>query len=587
MKINIFDNLEIKRYKSQILSTIQSSKYTLISGPTGCGKSTYIPYILNHYKTIIIEPRRIAVQNLYNTMKDYIDVGYRMRFSHKNINAKCLIMTDGYFINQFINKKVDCEILIMDEIHERSVRCDFIMGMIIHMYFFDAKVVFMSATINYKVINKYFGNVGIVKIKTKGYKQDIFYEDEPCSDYVFESYVKVKHILNLENEKRKMAREIDDIFGSHDKLDEHRDVLIFMPGEDDINDLYKLVRKLPQVRPYKIFSSLDDNEQSKIFEKSELMKVIISTNICETSLTIPGIRYVIDSGLMKEKYYNGINYFGIRAIGKDNANQRAGRCNRMCDGICYRLYTRETYDKMQYSVPEIVKADLTFVVLAMLALKIDIISFNFMTFPNKENVKCALKFLYNIHAIRIDSSIEITNYGKKVLENPFDVHLSHFFQICKKRRIEHVGAIIIAMVSQDNYNFIDRNKKAYRSDLEALSTTFIEYYNSTDRREFCKIRGMSSKPLERALFLYKKITKQIPVCDEHQLIDLEWAFCEAFKSNVAVRCEDGSYNMIGRDIQIFIHPSSQLFKTHAKKIVFLDVFATSKNYARIINKYTD
>ncbi|KAM0688077.1 hypothetical protein COBT_000675 [Conglomerata obtusa] len=697
--MHFLDNLHnIASQKDKILATLQSSRCTIIKGPTGCGKSTYIPYILSNESVILVEPRRIAVTSLYHTLKNKIEnLSYKMRFeSHtcnkikklqikctcrrknkekdkfkiinqikhanevndkqneknyeknysamdyfedreiKNENAdvinantmhfklevtgnsfenKCKfcvkrlnkkhvqIMTDGMFLNMLKHGEWP-KYIIIDEVHERSVRTDIILGLL--KKHSQSKIILMSATINTKILEKYF-DATVIEIPGQNFKAEIYYEN--VDDYVTASFFKVKEIIydnidkasndNINNNLKKNEDFIDEIFAEKNIANETKnyacgDILVFLPGEEDINELYKLVKKIPQAKPYKIYSSLSDKKQTQIFEKSKFIKVILSTNICETSITIPGIKYVIDCGLVKEKIYNGINFLGIRKIGKDNADQRKGRCNRTEDGICYRLYSKETYIKMKYSRPEIEKCDLVDVLLYLLSYNINIFNFNYINYPNIQNVKKALKYLYFIKAIKFNNEltpfkkINITNYGKKILKNSFDVNLSHFFEITKQNKLENLGAMLISLISVENINFLDLNKKKYKSDIEALICLFKDFcidklHENNQIKE--NIEETVLRSLEKAYKIYSHIVnaKINMNYSEKDIILLEKVFSTAFTYNVSNKELNGSYK--GQVENVYIHPSSIFFKKNLKKIVYVNVWCTNKNYARIVGKY--
>ncbi|KAM0675126.1 hypothetical protein GVAV_001469 [Gurleya vavrai] len=479
----------------------------------------------------------------------------------------------------------------------------------------------MSATINTKKFEKYF-NAVVYEIKGIKYKADVVYEN--VDDYIVGSYLKIREILSETFEKKNdnkiiikneiednhnekkilKINEIDDIFDDEFEkktlndniLDDenaqktnNNGILVFLPGEEDIHELYKMVKNLPQVCVFKIYSALSDEKQNQIFNSTTLLKVILSTNICETSLTIPGIKYVIDCGLSKEKIFNGINYLGIRKIGKDNADQRKGRCNRTQEGICYRLYLQETYNKMIISKPEIEKCDFTDSCLLILSLKMNILNFDYINVPNMENVKNAIIYLQFIGCITLNNEkklLNITKYGKKLLKNPLDTKLSHFYEITKNYKIDDLGAILIGLISQEHYNFLNLANQMYKSDIETLLIIFLDYCESKNEKSIeLKYDNIAVKALEKAKVIQKQLQKE---CGNFEMkknsIDLlEKAFSEAFKFNLAIRNDDGSYSFDNKIL--YLHPSSMFFKKKIKKIVFVDLWCSTKNYARIACRY--
>lgn len=577
----------IKQYKNQILVSLQQHKVTIIKGPTGCGKSTYIPFILKKYKVAVIEPRRIAVLSLYNTLKPHMDVGYKVRFSSENLNSNVIFMTDGMFINQLIknghNQKLDYDFVILDEIHERNLRIDLIMT-ILKRNNNGPKIVLMSATVNTSQFQRYF-IANVVEIKTASFKAEIIYSTKPVENYLISCFLIIRDILSKEREKLKVEKEINDIFES-EKSDYNKDVLIFLPGEEDIHELGKILKDIPEIEVCKIFGSLSDIEQKLIFNKTEKLKIVISTNICETSLTIPGIKYVIDTGLHKEKIYSGINYFGIKQIGCDNADQRLGRCNRTDNGICYRLYTKDTYKKMSFSLPEIVKSDISFVLLFLLHYNIDIMTLDFLTYPSRKSMQISLLFLMEINSILIiENSFRITDYGRKLLKYPLDVNHAHFYRCCVNRNVEQLGVIILSFVTQSNINFLNIEFKRKRSDLEELICLFKEYYESDQKDHVCHLKNINRKSMDRCVLIYNQMYKNKDKIDTSKVSDLKNAFKFAFIHNLSEKIGKSTYKNLKMDFYVDLHLTNCYYKKNVASIVYIDVFSIGKNYARIVEKY--
>lgn len=582
--------LQIEQYQNEILDVINSNKTVIIKGPTGCGKSTFIPYLLRDKKVAIIEPRRIAVTSLYNTLSQKIDsIGYKMRFNKKcKDDTKMIIFTDGAFLNSIHN--LDYDFIIIDEVHERSVRTDLILSILRSNY--RNKLILMSATLNTSKLQEFF-KAKVYEVQGVSYPVDIKYLEFPTSDYITESYLTIKSIIK-----------------NRDK-DEKKDILVFLPGEEDINDLYKLCRKIPSVLPYKVHSMMSDKDQMKIYETSELTKVILTTNICETSLTIPNIKYVVDTGLFKNKVFDGISFLGIQPVSRDSAVQRMGRCNRLWPGVCYKLYTATQSLSTYY--PEILRSDLTTAILFIVNMKKNIFTFEFIDYPSIKSVisaleyllakKCILVFyknnsfgsfqeleksfeheigLIDINYVLKQVILKVTNYGRKLLFHPFDVHLSHFYEQCIESKIGYFGSIVVSLISQENYNFLSSNSQKM-TDLEYLVSLFEEYVASEDKYDFCNRKNIPIKGMESA----HRIFKTLDHSKDGDIETLSRVFSRCFEHNLCSRLSDGSYEIHRLKKSIFIHPTSGFFKRKDKKIVVVDVFCASKVYARIVGRYFD
>ncbi|EPR78500.1 ATP-dependent helicase HrpA [Spraguea lophii 42_110] len=578
-----------KDYEDQIINIISRNKVTIISGPTGCGKSTIIPQILSkkfaHKKIVMIEPRRIAVSSLFNFLQNKIqNIGYKMRFNKKiNKNTKVTIMTDGMFINELLDGRLnEYDYVILDEIHERSIRIDCIISILKNSNW-KGKLILMSATIEQEKLIKYF-NAEVFEFKEKGYKANVFYEDEPIQDYINESYLKVKKILEEEEKNRD---EIDNIFeDNEEKNKEKKDILIFLPGEEDINELFKLLKRIPAIKAYKIHSTLTDKEQNKIFEETKFKKVILSTNICETSVTIPGIRYVIDCGLYKTKIYDEIDYMGIKEITIESAEQRKGRCNRLGEGYCYRLYTEEKYTSLKHNIPEIMQSDLSYLFLSLIKFGINILNTEYVDKPSLKNVNQSLKFLLQICAITMKNNIfEITKYGEELVKLPLDIKMGNFFLTSKKYNCAKHCALLISVISQENFNFFeDLKNKKNKDDILYLIDTVEAYLVANNKLDFCREYKLNMKAMIRAELIYEDLKRRINHKDS-DIKNLQKTFCEAFRHNKAQSMKDGSYIMLETQKQIFIHPKSSYFRKRCKFITFLNVLQTTKPYAKIITKF--
>jgi ATP-dependent RNA helicase DHX8/PRP22 len=410
------------------------------------------------------------------------------------------------FVNELshnMHKRLKYDYIIVDEVHERSSRTDIILGIMKEKICnWGGKLILMSATVDTSRIREYF-DAGLVEIDEKGYPVDIRYEKECVADYILESYFKIREIVTTKEKEG--------------------NVLVFLPGEEDIVELYKMLGKLPQIRRYKVYSSLSDREQSLIYGDSDMRKVILSTNICETSLTIPNVRYVIDSGVFKTKiYFSSINFLGIKGIGKESAKQRTGRCNRTGPGVCYRLYTQELYEKMDRMVPEMCRCDLSNPLLLLISMKFDVLKFSFFDYPPVSGVKEALLFLLSLRCIEMvspkvrtpemnnllpsDVKFACTKYGMTLLRYPLDVNLAHFYQQCINKGVRNLGAIVVSLIHQENLSFLEGAKESgSKSDLEYLTMIFKKYEKSEDKRLFCNINKLPPKGMKQALLMYNQL----------------------------------------------------------------------------------
>lgn len=597
-----FYSLPIEEHRDRILDGIRRSKVCIIKGATGCGKSTYIPYLLSlsfpSCRIAIIEPRRIAVTSLHRTLSSAMEgVGYKMRFNKCiGSDTRIIIYTDGSFLNEVSEREFDY--IIVDEVHERSIRTDVILGLFKNsIKNIKGKVILMSATVDTGKLASYF-KANVLDIPGVSHPVKVEYLSKCTSDYIVESYCTIKRIL-LSKESAWEGFEI-----------KNKDILVFLPGEEDINELYVLLRKLPVVKIYKIFSALSDKEQNKIYEPSSLRKVILSTNICEASLTIPGIGYVIDTGLYKVKIYDQMSCLGIQAISKESADQRLGRCNRTGPGTCYRLYTEHMYNALPlHQSPEICRSDLCQPFLQLLSHGKNLLRFEFLDYPTRANAVAALSFLLEkgcVSIIKKDNSsnlsetltqqrnyldpielspgdvrFRITRYGRFVLRHPFDVHLSHFYQQCLDKDNGYLASILVSLISQDSCNFLKYKNKSQKTDIEFLICLLEGYLEAEDSKKYCIKYEVGIKHMNIA----KKIFLELNRKKGGDIEMVERIFSFAYQHNLCERTKDGTYRHLKSNEVVWIHPSSCFFKRKDRFVVFVDAFHTTKAYARIVGRY--
>ncbi|KCZ80968.1 hypothetical protein H312_01623 [Anncaliia algerae PRA339] len=564
--------LIIQEYEQEIIQKVSLNQTTIIKGPTGCGKSTLVPLILSkEYKKIaLIEPRRIAVLSLYNRLNSLAkgSTGYKIRFDKKiNKDNKIIIFTDGMFLREENN----FDLIILDEVHERSIRIDLLISL---FKINKCRLILMSANVDTEKISKFFDTNSLVEIKSKTFPLNFYYEENPICDYIKTAFSKIREIILMK------------IKG---------DILCFLPGEEDINELYLLCKGIPLVKVYKIFSTISDFDQQKIFENCENRKIILSTNICESSLTIPGISFVIDTGLQKTKILNvtdslvGINYFGIEKISKQSAEQRAGRSNREGAGYCYRLFTKESFNNLQDNVPEILKTDLKELFLMLIHKEIDFLSLKMLDYPGRRNVEEALHFLWENKLIELRNKtnesisehnfnkneaihFKITQKGREILMLPLSINIALFLHECKRKGLFNSGAMICSLLALENYNFISKNSK--QNDLTFLLNAMNNYILSEDKREYCLKNNLPYKGMERGY----KIYQQLNASEDNSNEDINRIFSDVFKYNASTKERNGVFKHRKNGNMVYWRGNDSI-------ITYVDVFYCGKPYARIVGKY--
>ena len=437
MAIN-YQNLPVYEQKQRILDALSENQVIVVQSPTGSGKTTQLPVILHEagYSAngviAVTQPRRIAALSVSEFIARQLKtsypglVGYKMRFEDKtDATTRIKIMTDGILLQEM---KLDpwlskYSVIMVDEAHERSLNIDFVLGLLKRVLAArsDFKVIVSSATMNAERFSDYFGGCPIVTIDTQIYPVTMVYD--PPADKVTTA-TETGCELILAKIEDTIARVLDNR--------EDGDILVFLPGEKIIRDC---VRRLAyssfhsKIHIVPLYGRLPKEEQERVFDPAPFgrKKVVISTNIAETSVTINGITTVIDSGLAKLNFYNPRTFTSSLTetpVSKASCNQRRGRAGRTQPGTCYRLYSRKDFDKRpEYTTEEIYRTDLSEVVLRMSELGItDFDTFNFISPPQKEDIRGAVATLNQMGALNADNTL--SSIGKLMVEFPLEPRVS-------------------------------------------------------------------------------------------------------------------------------------------------------------------
>ena len=399
------ESLPVSQRKAEIQKLLSEHQVIVVAGETGSGKTTQLPKMclelgLGHLGTIgHTQPRRIAARSVAARIAEELQtelgdlVGYKVRFNDQiSDNTQIKLMTDGILLaeiqtDRFLNQ-YSC--LIIDEAHERSLNNDFILGYLKQLLPRrpDLKVIITSATIDVERFSKHFNNAPIIEVSGRTYPVEVRYRPVAEED----DQDQLQGILNAVDELQAEGR---------------GDILIFMNGEREIRDTAEALQKqnLKHTGILPLFARLSAQEQNKIFHPSGLNRIVIATNVAETSLTVPGIKYVIDPGtarISRYSYRTKVQRLPIEPISQASANQRKGRCGRVSEGICIRLYSEEDFNnRPEFTDPEILRTNLASVILQMTALGLDDIeAFPFVDAPDKRHIQDGVKLLEELGAIQ-------------------------------------------------------------------------------------------------------------------------------------------------------------------------------------------
>ena len=624
--VKFSQNLPIIAKKREIVECIQKHQVTIITGETGSGKTTQIPKMcltagLGLRGMIgLTQPRRIAAISIAQRIASELgeecgqSVAYKIRFEEKSSAEPFIkVMTDGILLTETVRDRdlLAYDTLIVDEAHERSLNIDFILGYLRTLLVWrkDLKVIITSATIDTEKFSEAFNHAPVIKVSGRMYPVEVRYrpldpekEDKGETTYVDEA---VACVEQLQRERR------------------YEDILIFMPTEQDIRETCNLLSKKCSGLILPLYARLSGSQQRLIFAEASQQKIIVATNIAETSLTIPGIKYVIDAGLARILEYNPRSQttgLPIKPISASSAEQRKGRCGRVQNGICIRLYSQEEFSqKPLYTPPEIMRSNLAGVILRMLELNLGAVtSFPFIDKPQPKSIRDGLDILRDLGALVKDDSAEETNLykltetGWKMAEFPLDPRSSRMLIEAQKENCVNEIAVIAAALSirdprERPYEKADEASKAHaqfvhpESDFLTYLNIWNRYHGSLENlptqsklRKFCRDHFLSYKRMIEWRDIYHQILDIIDGKNKtknrkHQKIEINQDISDrihrcvlsGYLSNIARKKEKNFYNA-AKSREVMIYPGSGLFNKAGQWIVAAEISLTSRVFARSV-----
>ncbi|KAF9924796.1 putative ATP-dependent RNA helicase dhr2 [Linnemannia zychae] len=611
-------SLPIYTARDIIIKEVKENACVVIVGETGSGKTTQIPqYLLEaglaaHGTISVTQPRRVAAINLARRVAEEVGtplgqkVGYSIRFDDTSSKDSLIkYMTDGIMLRELLSDRLllRYSVIILDEAHERTLRTDILFGMVKGIQkqrqeLIDAgrrdiqplKIVIMSATLDAEKFSEYFYGAKIMYISGRQFPVKILNTIEPQNDYVDSALVTAFQIHQEEAPG---------------------DILIFLTGQEEIESMEKLIEEyatdLPpnvgKLIPCPIFAAQDTSTQQKIFEPAPpgTRKVILATNIAETSITIPNIRYVVDTGCHKSRGYNakiGIESLLVEPISKSSARQRTGRAGREAPGLCFRLYTEDSFDQLEEdAIPEIKRCNLESAVLSLKATGIDdVTQFDFMDRPSKSGLLRSLEHLYALEAL--DDEGKLTDIGIKMASFPVDPPYAKVLLQSEKMECTKEAIEIISLLSVDTIFAAPSSKREEANEarqkftsLDGDHLTFLNtlraYESVKGDRDWCRENFINSRHMRHVL----DVRKQLIQFAERSGIDPKKScghdfeivlkcFLAGFFQNTALLQPDGTYKSIVGGLTVSIHPSSSLFGKKREAIMYDELVFTTKHFVR-------
>lgn len=602
-------DLPVYRNRAEILDALEKANVIVVESPTGSGKTTQLPLILNEAgytaKGIIgvTQPRRIAALSVSEYISRQLEsedgfVSCKMRFyDTTKANTKIKIMTDGILLEEFkTNRQLSSySVIMVDEAHERSLNIDFILGMLKQLINqrSDLKIIISSATINTKTFSDYFDGCPIVSIDSRPYPVDIFY-NPPESGNMELIYKETGKIVNERCRKPS------------------GDILIFMPGEFDINATIDTLRGLEcrsKLEIYPLYGRLSKEEQERVFTPTSKgkTKVVVATNIAETSLTIDGVTCVIDSGFAKINFYNQKDFTSALVpmpISKSSAKQRSGRAGRTAPGVCYRLYSKEDYNlRQEYSSEEILRTDLSEVCLRMSDLGItDYEHFPFITSPRSSAFASAVETLRIMRAI--DNRRNLTSIGQMMARFPLTPRHSRILVEAVRNYPDVISKVIVAVAFLSTKTpFLlpaeeeDAARARHRLFMDSEYGDFVSYLKILrifdeiavlkEREVWCRKNYLDFQSMREISNIRSQLESMVsdmgvPLSDKGPTRDYLICICSGLIQYVCRRTRGVMYKSLTAD-KIFIHPGSSWFREPPSYIVAGEIVQTTKMYARTVS----
>jgi ATP-dependent helicase HrpA len=643
------DTLPIFAKKDEIIDAISKNSVVIISGETGSGKTTQIPkFCLAAGRGIdgkigCTQPRRIAATTVSGRIAEELGeelgrfVGYKIRFKDKTSPQGFIkIMTDGILLAEAQNDPYlnEYDTIIVDEAHERSLNIDFILGILKTLLRKrkDLRIIITSATIDTEKFSTAFDNAPVIEVSGRMYPVEIRYLP---TDSTLEDDDEQTHIEMTVNA-------IDDL----QLKSPIGDILVFMPTEQDIRDTCDLIksRNYKHTVIFPLFARLSGSEQSKVFSRSSARKIIVATNIAETSITIPGIKYVIDTGLARISRYvprSRTTSLPVTSISKSSADQRKGRCGRVENGICIRLFSEQAYENRPlFTIPEILRANLAEVILRMISLKLgDISDFPFIDRPASKSIQDGFDLLYELGAIipgprqnklKAKTSYSLTQRGKLMAKMPVDPRISRMLIEAQTQGCLDEMTVIAAVLSipdpreraAEKARQADQLHKTFvdpSSDFITLLNIWKKFHRIREKentiksmKKFCKTHFLSFKRMREWEDIHAQLSevlREYGLDGNKQLANavrikqgtpapssiakhpdqrsefgslytsIHKSILSGFLSNIAVKKEKNIFQAT-KGKQVMIFPGSTLFNTSKTWIVAAELIETSRLFAR-------
>nr|WP_233556281.1 ATP-dependent RNA helicase HrpA [Noviherbaspirillum sedimenti] len=629
------EELPVSGRREEIAAALRAHQVVIVCGETGSGKTTQLPKIcleLGRGQAGLIghtQPRRIAASSTAKRIAQELGsplgehVGFKVRFTDTlTKGASVKLMTDGILLAETqtdpLLKQYDT--IIIDEAHERSLNIDFLLGYLKQLLPRrpDLKLIITSATIDAERFARHFARgdkpAPVIEVSGRLYPVEIRYRPVEPPDRATPKPGVAPSVAQKGREQRDLMDAVADAVDELCRLGSG-DVLVFLPGEREIRDAAETLRKhhspqglrAPEILP--LFARLSAQEQERVFKTSNARRIVLATNVAETSLTVPGIRYVVDAGLARVKRYsyrNKVEQLQIEAVAQSAANQRAGRCGRVAAGVCIRLYEEQDYLlRPKFTEPEILRSSLAAVILRMKSLHLaDVETFPFIEPPPGRAIADGYQLLQELGAV--DDDNQLTPVGRQLAKLPLDPRIGRMILAAREQAcLSEVLVIAAALSVQDPrerpleaQQAADQAHKKFADD----KSEFLSYlklwkwfeeaieHKKTNRQlaDNCRANFLSQLRLREWREVHTQLltlvreqgwrTNELPATYEQ----LHAALLTGLLGNIGFKAEDEPHYLGARAIKFHVWPGSHLAKKAGKWIMAAELVETSRLYARCI-----
>jgi len=607
--VSLNRDLPFYEKREELKRVISENQVVIVCGETGSGKTTQLPQICidlglaDRGKIGHTQPRRLAARSVSARIAEELNtrpgeaVGYKIRFTDtSNPHSYVKLMTDGILLAEIQNDRWlnEYQTLIIDEAHERSLNIDLLLGYIKTLLPRrpDLKLIITSATIDPERFSRYFNDAPMVTVSGRTYPVEVRYR--PIVDEEQKDRDRTQAVIDA----------LDELFKASPQ-----DTLVFFAGERQIREAAeKIARRFHQYQVMPLYARLSNEQQQRIFKQGRQRKIILSTNVAETSLTVPGIHYVIDTGLARISRYSWrakVQRLPIEKISRASANQRAGRCGRIAAGICIRLYDEEDFNnRAEFTEPEILRTNLASVILQMDSLRVGHIrDFDFIEPPDARLISDGYRLLHELKAVKPDDTV--TRLGKMIGRFPLDPRLARMLLRAGDLGCLNEMLVIVSVLSvQDPRDQSAENRQAAKEkfkqwqDAKSDFAGWLNLWREINRQKkelsrnqfakWCRKQYLSWLRVREWQDIYQQVRQQARELKlyfntaEADIDLVHRAILSGIPSHIAYHDQEGLYKTTrGRETAIF--PASALAKKTPKWIMAFSLIETARLYAHVVS----